>query len=521
MTALKRYIAAMDIGTSGCKSIVIDESGAVVASATEEYPLHSPRPGWNEQDPEDWWRGACGSLRTAIAKSGLSPDSIAVVSLSGQMHGLVPLDKDGRVIRRAFLWNDQRCAKQCGDVLALVNGVDGLLRYTNNNLLTGYQGGKILWLRDEEPENYEKMTTALLPKDYIRFRLTGGYATEVSDASGTGFFDVEKREWSYPLLEKLGVPAGLFPKCAESDAITGEATAEAAELCGLKKGTPVAGGGGDAVIQTTGMGLVEEGVLGLTIGTAGVAAMGFSQYMPNAGGSLQFFCNNAKGLYHVMGVMLAGGGSYQWYRNTLCRLEMDEAKREGGGTSPYAVMERAARQSPPGAKRLIYLPYLSGERSPYSDPNLRAGFIGLTQTHVKGDMTRAVMESVVYGLRQIARKILELKPMSMSRVIVSGGGSDSPLWRQIVSDIFQLPAVTVSGAKEGGAYGACLVGGVGVGVWKDIHEACGVLSEETHNEPIAANKGIYEEMFGIYDDMVPALKPLFDRLAVPSAGYEK
>jgi xylulokinase len=508
---MKRYIAAMDIGTSGCKSILIDEFGKVVSSAMEEYPLYSPRPGWNEQDPEDWWRGAHNSLRKAVSKSGVSAEEIAAVSLSGQMHGLVAMDKDGEVIRRAFLWNDQRCAKQCGDVLEMLGGVEGLLRYTNNNLLTGYQGGKILWLRDEEPSNYEKMAVALLPKDYIRFKLTGDYVTEVSDASGTGFFDVRKREWSYSLLDKLGIPRSLFPRCVESDVITGEVSAEAAEMCGLKKGTPVVGGGGDSVIQTTGMGLIKEGVLGLTIGTAGIVAMGFSQYMDNSGGSLQFFCNNSRELYHVMGVMLAGGGSYQWYRNNLCRPEMDEAR--AGALDPYVVMEREAAVSPPGAKRLIYLPYLSGERSPYSDPNLRACFIGLTQTHVKGDMTRAIMESVTYGMRQIGQKIQDLKPFEMSRVIVSGGGSNSPLWRQIISDVFQLPVVTVSGAREGGAYGACLVGGVGVGIWKDIHEACGVFLEETHDEPKAENKGIYEEMFGIYNDTVPALKPIFDRLA--------
>ncbi|MDR0652084.1 MAG: hypothetical protein LBG12_02125 [Synergistaceae bacterium] len=400
---MKKYIAAMDIGTSGCKAIIIDEAGTVVASATEEYPLYSPRPGWNEQDPDDWWRGAHTSLRAAIAKSGVSAGQIAVVSLSGQMHGLVAMDKNNSVIRRAFLWNDQRCAKQCADTIDICGGVDGLLRYTNNNLLAGYQGGKILWLRENEPENYEKMVVALLPKDYVRFKLTGDYATEVSDASGTGFFDVEKRDWAYGLLEKLRVPASLFPRCVESDVITGEVGAEAAELCGLKKGTPVAGGGGDSVIQTTGMGLIEEGILGLTLGTAGIVAMGFSQYMRNSGGKLQFFCNNTSGLYHVMGVMLAGGGSYQWYRNNLCRWEAEEAKREGVNTY-----------------------------------------------HFKKDMSRAIMESVTYGMRQISMSIQDLKQVGMSRIIVSGGGSYSDIWRQIISDVFQLPVITVSGAKEGG-----------------------------------------------------------------------
>jgi xylulokinase len=332
------------------------------------------------------------------------------------MHGLVAMDKNRQVIRRAFLWNDQRCAKQCAGALGLLGGVDGLLCYTNNNLLTGYQAGKILWLRDEEPENYERMETALLPKDYIRYRLTGEYATVVSDASGTGLFDVKKRDWAYALLDKLKIPLGLFPRCVESDVVTGVVHAEAAGVCGLAEGTPVVGGGGDSVIQTTGMGLIKEGILGLTVGTAGIVAMGLSNYMENEGGKLQFFCNNARELYHVMGVMLAGGGSYQWYRNNLCVFEMAEAKEKG--KDPYVVMDKTAKESPPGANRLIWLPYLSGERSPYSDPNLRACFIGLSQKHCKGDMTRAVMEGVTYGMRQIAQKIQNLKPMGMSRIIV-------------------------------------------------------------------------------------------------------
>lgn len=509
---MKRYVAAMDIGTSGCKAVIVDDAGGVVAAATVEYPLYSPRPGWNEQEPQDWWNATCASLKQALAKSGVDPKEIAALSLSGQMHGIVPLDRDDKVIRRAFLWNDQRCAKQCADALARVGGLDALLGYTNNNLLTGYQAGKILWLRDEEPENYRRMTRALLPKDYIRFMLTDDFASDVSDMSGTGLFDVKNRTISRGLLEKLDLSPDLFPRVVESDEITGEITSAAAALTGLAKGTPVVGGGGDAVIQTTGMGLIKDGVLGLTLGTAGIVAMGLTQYLDNAGGTMQFFCNNAKDLYHVMGVQLAGGGSYQWYRSTLCGEEMRRAKEDG--LDHYAYMDEAAAKSPAGANRLLYLPYLSGERCPYADPNLRAGFIGLSQTHVKGDMTRAVMEGVTYGLRQITAAILRLKPIDMKKVVLSGGGSRSDLWRQIVSDIFQLPVYTVSGASEGGAYGASLVGGVGAGLWKNLDDACGRMKVETVNEPQGSHKGVYDEMYAIYDDMVPALKPQFDRLAV-------
>lgn len=508
---MRQYVAAMDIGTSGCKSIIVDDEGSVVSSVTEEYPLYSPKPGWNEQEPEDWWQGACVSLKKAVEQSGVDAKAIKSLSFSGQMHGLVAMDKDGEVIRRAFLWNDQRCARQCQEVIEDVGGFEELRTYTNNNLLPGYQGGKILWLRQAEPENYARMTKAILPKDYLRFRLTGEYYTDVSDASGTGLFDVKKRDYSWKLLDRLELPYDLFPPVVESSEVTGCVTREAAALTGLAQGTPVVGGGGDSVIQTTGMGLIKEGILGLTLGTGGIVAMGMSQYLENHDPTLQFFCNNQKDLYHVMGVMLACGGSYQWYRNTLCGEEM--AKGKSLGVDPYDLLNEGAQNSQPGAKGLIYLPYLSGERAPYTDPNLRGCFIGLSQSHNKGDMTRAVMEGIGYGMKQIGQAILKLKPVPMERIIVSGGGSRSNLWRQILSDIFQLPVYTVSGAKEGGAYGACMVGGVGAGIWKNLAEACATMKIVTENLPDPANKERYEEMFHIYCDMVPALKSQFDRLA--------
>jgi xylulokinase len=259
------------------------------------------------------------------------------------------------------------------------------------------------------------------------------------------------------------------------------------------------------------MGLITDGVLGLILGTAGIVAMGVSKYQDNKGGTLQFFCNNASDLYHVMGVQLAGGGSYQWYRNTLCQEEIKLAAEQG--IDPYELMNRDAATSPAGSKRVLYLPYLSGERCPYSDPNLRAAFIGLSQGYTKAEMTRSVMEGVTYGMRQIAEAILALAPVSMSHVIVSGGGSASPLWRQIISDIFQLPVHTLAGGGEGGAYGACLVGGVGIGMWKNLEEACSHIKTDTIDEPNLNNKAIYDELFGIYNDMYTTLKPIYDRLA--------
>jgi xylulokinase len=313
------------------------------------------------------------------------------------------------------------------------------------------------------------------------------------------------------LLEKLDLPLSLFPDAVESDAITGEISAAAAELTGLAKGTPVVGGGGDAVIQTTGMGLIEDGVLGLILGTAGIVAMGMSKYQDNTGGKLQFFCNNASELYHVMGVSLAAGGSYQWYRNNLCQEEIRLAKEKG--VDPYELMNADAEKVPPGSRGVIWLPYLSGERCPYSDPTLRAAFLGLSQGFGKAEMTRAVMEGVTYSIRQMGEAMKDLAPISMQHIIVSGGGSNSPLWRQILSDVFQLPVKTLSGGGEGGAYGAALVGGVGIGIWKNLAEACSHITMATTDEPNAANKAVYDEMYGIYDGMYNALKPMHDKMA--------
>jgi xylulokinase len=508
-----KYLLGIDVGTSGTKVIVVDTKGIVIGDALCEYPLYTIKPGWNEQDPADWYEGAVNGCRVAIKKSGVNPKDIAAIGLSGQMHGLVPLDKDGNVIRRALLWNDQRCEKQCKDIINASGGLDGLLSYTNNNMLPGYQGGKILWIKENEPQNYEKIKKCLLPKDYIRYKLTNEYCAEVSDASGTGFFDVKNRKWSDELINKIGIPKDFFPNCVESTQITGKITAKAAEETGLIEGIPVYGGGGDAVAQTTGMGIVEEGVLGLIFGTSGVCAMAIKDYHDNTGAALQYFCNNEPGLYHAMGVMLAAGGSYQWYRNTLCDYESYEGSKKA--MEGYEIMNAAAELSPAGAKRLLYLPYLSGERCPYNDPNLRACFIGLTQIHSKGDITRSVMEGITYGMKHINETIKNLRGKSAQSkyIIASGGGMKSPLWRQITADIFGLQTRTVSGAKEGGAYGAILIAGVGCGIWKNLQEACSIMKTETITDPNPKNKDIYQEMFGIYSNIYKNMKPIFDDIS--------
>lgn len=507
----KALLLGIDVGTSGCKTVLADPGGGILAAHTVEYPLHTPQPGWTEQDPEDWWQAAVQGIQAVLARTGVPAAHIAGIGLSGQMHGMVALDADGRVVRRAILWNDQRTAAQCREIVERAGGPEALLAMTNNLMLPGYTGGKILWMRQNEPDNMERTRMILNPKDYLRFRLTGEYATEVSDASGTGLFDVRNRRWSLPLLELLGISASLLPAAAESTDVTGTVSQTAASETGLQAGTPVVGGGGDAIVQTTGMGIIQPGVLGITVGTSGVAAMGLDGFKPNHGGRLQVFCNNAPHLWHAMGVTISAGGALQWYKNRLCAAEIAQAKAEQADV--YAILDRQAEAVPPGSRRLLFLPYLNGERCPYADPDAKGAFIGLTLQHGKGEMTRAVMEGVQYSLHQVFDLFTRLDPaIQASRIIMSGGGSRSAVWRQICADIFQATVQTVSGSGEGGAFGAALLAGVGVGLSGSLEEAVRSLQIETVTEPNAGQRDLYAHLYGIYASLYPALAESFRQL---------
>lgn len=504
-------VLGIDVGTSGCKTVLTDAGGHILATHTCEYPLYTPQPGWTEQDPEDWWQAAVQGVQRVIAQAGVPASAIAGIGLSGQMHGMVALAADGQVVRRAILWNDQRTAAQCREIIDCAGGPDGLLALTNNLMLPGYTGGKILWMREHEPVNMDRTRMILNPKDYLRFRLTGDYATEVSDASGTGLFDVRNRCWCRPLLDLLRIPADLLPRCVESTDVTGTVHATAAALTGLKPGTPVVGGGGDAIVQTTGMGIIRPGVLGITIGTSGVAAMGLDGFRPNPGGRLQVFCNNAPNLWHAMGVTISAGGALQWYKNRFCEAEIARAQAEQRDV--YGILDNQAETSPPGSRRLLFLPYLNGERCPYADPDAKGAFIGLTLQHGKGDLTRSVMEGVSYSLHQVFDLFTQLDPdVTASRIILSGGGSRSAVWRQICADIFQTTVQTVSGSGEGGAYGAALLAGVGVGLTGSLDEAVQTLKTETVTEPDTHRRDIYTHLYGIYQSLYPVLSDSFRQL---------
>ena len=501
-----KYLIGLDVGTSGAKCIMIDETGKVIASSTQEYPLSTPRPGWAEQNPEDWWQGVVKGLQVILKKANVDPSDILGLSYSGQMHGLVALDEDNQVIRPAILWCDQRTQKQCDWITEKAGGLEKLLTYTNNRMLTGYTGGKILWLRDEEPDNFAKMKVFVCPKDYIRYRMTGEIMIDVSDASGTGFFDTKNRVWSDALIEIAGLDKSIFPKAVESTTLAGHVTCDVAQLTGLPEGLPCYAGGGDAVIQAVGSGLVRPGILGVVIGTSGNVTMGLDHYEDNPHGDLQMFCGNEPGLWTDFGCTLSAGGSYRWYRDTLC----EGAKQQSAetGENVYDIMGRDAESSVPGANGVVFTPYLSGERCPYPDPNCRGSFYGMSLTTTRGDVTRAVMEGVTYSLCQLVDIFGSMT--KNEKVYTSGGGAFSPLWRQMQADIFNLPVYTMSAASEGGAYGAVLVAGVGAGLWKNLTEAVQVIRPETECTPIAENQEGYRKSYEIYKRIYPALKPVYD-----------
>lgn len=499
-------LLGIDIGTSGCKALLIGTDGAVIAADTAAYPLSQPRPGWTEQDPELWVGGARQAVAGVLARApGVE---ILCVGLSGQMHGLTPLDAGHRVLRPAILWNDQRNGAECAAITDAAGGLDGLLAATNNRMLIGYTGGKILWMQGHEPELFARMALMLNPKDYLRLRLTGEVASEVSDASGTGLFDVRRRAWATGLIEAAGIDPRLLPPVFESQEITGRVSALGAALFGLPEGTPVAGGGGDSVIQTFGSGVIAPGELQTTIGTAGILAAALDAPQDNPDGKLQVFCNVAAGKWHCMGVSLNAGGAMGWYRDTLC----------GDGAPGFDALTDEAALSPTGARGLLFLPYLNGERCPHPDPTARGAFVGLTARHVRADLTRALMEGVVHAFADMHAL---MRPMGIGgRVIkASGGGARSALWRQMQADMFGCDVVTTEGAAEGAAFGAALVAGLAVGIWPDAAAAaasCRALTRESPDPdatPILARaQAIYRGLYPALSDSFAALgDPVFDR----------
>ncbi len=494
------YLLGIDTSTTSSKALVMDASGKVLAVASSAHTLQSPKPLWSEQDPLEWWQAVSKAIQDALKKAGIQGGDIAAVGLTGQMHGLVLLDKAGNVLRPAILWNDQRTQNQCDEIHRRI-GFESFIQTTGNLALTGFTAPKILWVKQNEPEIYAKAEHMLLPKDYIRYKLSGEYAMDKADGSGTALFDLRARDWSAEILADLDIPRSWMPRTFEGTEITGFVSAEAATLTGLKAKTPVMAGGGDQAAGAVGMGAVEPGVVSLTVGTSGVVFATTPSALIEPKGRLHAFCHAVPGMWHFMGVMLSAAGSLQWFRDSLAPgLSFDDLTKEAEAVSA-------------GSEGLQFLPYLSGERTPYPDPLARGAFIGLTVRHNRGAMARAVLEGVAYGLKDSFTLIQNAGLGTISQIRASGGGTKSGLWRQILASVLDAELVTVNTA-EGAAYGAALLAGVGAGVWQDVHSACKDCIKITGStRPDAQQVETYKKGYSIYQQLYPSLKGSFAKLA--------
>lgn len=503
------YLIGIDVGTTGTKTLLVDRPGRIVASATAEYPMYTPRPLWAEQEPEDWWKAAISSIQQVLAVSRVDPKDIAGIGLTGQMHGMVMLDQRGQVLRRCIMWNDQRTAAQCEWIMKTV-GRERFLELTLNPALPGFTAPKIVWTRDNEPDVYAKAAQVLLPKDYLRYRLTGEYATEVSDASGTVLLDVAGRQWSATVLKELCISPTWMPRCVESPEVTGRVTPEVAAITGLRAGTPVVGGAGDQAASAVGTGIVETGLVSVTLGTSGVVFAYTDAPRRDPLGRLHTFCHAVPGKWHVMGVTLSAGGSFRWLRDALGLAEKDVALLSG--IDPYEILTAEAANAPAGSEGLLFLPYLTGERTPYPDPNARGAFVGLTVRHDKRHVVRAVLEGVAYSLRDALELFRELG-IPVRQVRASGGGARSILWRQVLADIFDTELVTVA-VTDSTAFGAALLAGVGTGVYTSVPEACRAAVHVVDTvRPNADSAATYDQYYGVYRSLYRALKPAYDAIA--------
>lgn len=502
-------VMGIDIGTSGCKTIVINTSGEVVAAALEEYPLYSKRPGWYEQNPKDWWKAVLKTTIQVVKTLGKEKERIKGIGLSGQMHGLVPLEKNGDIIRNSILWNDQRTEKQCKYIHEKAGGIEEFIKITNNPMLAGYTGGKILWMKENEKESFDKIRYFLNPKDYIRFKLTGEFATEVSDASGTGMFDVKERKWAETVFEIIDIPKKWAPKVYESIDQTGYVIEELTKEIGLPDKTPVFGGGGDAVIQTLGTGVISSDILMTTMGTAGIISTILEKYTESPGGKIQVFCNVVPGTWHVMGVTLSAGSSLRWYRDKFAQMEKSVA--ENLGIDEYEIITQEAEKSSPGAGGVIFLPYLGGERCPYPEAYLRAAYIGMNFNTTRSDIVRSIMEGVIFSFKDV-KNIFDEMGLEFDHIRTSGGGAQSELWKKIQADVFQKKVITVNGSREGAAYGAAMVAAVGLKIWKSFDDAVKVLKTEkvTYHDPELSK--IYNSQYKIYHSLHDNLEESFRRI---------
>ncbi|HHV50156.1 MAG TPA: xylulokinase [Clostridiales bacterium] len=501
------YLLGIDIGTSGTKTVLFNENGKALASYTGEYPLYQPQNGWAEQDPEDWWRATVDGIRAVLALIPEAAHDRIAVGLSGQMHGLVMLDKEGRLLRRSIIWCDQRTGEEVQQMNRIV-GEKRLIEISANPAMTGFTAAKILWVQNHEPEIYSKCAHILLPKDYIRYRLTGEFATEVSDASGMQLMDVKNRCWSSELLSAFNIDRNLLGKMYESPELSGTIHAKAASATGLPVGTPVVAGAGDNPAAAIGTGIVRQGIAFNTIGSSAVIYAVTDGLQLDMEGRVHSLCASVPGKWTLMSCTQSAGLSLKWLRDTCCSAEVEQAKQEN--VDPYKIMDELASGVPVGADKLLFLPYLMGERSPHPDPLCRGAFVGLSARHGRPHLIRAVMEGVAYSQRECLDVFRELG-VSIERMIVCGGGGRSSLWKQMLADLYGCPVTTLK-VDEGAALGAALLAGVGTGVYSSVEQACESVVQYNEPQMPSQNAKVYEQYFVLYKKLYPRLKSVFDEL---------
>jgi xylulokinase len=488
----------IDSSTTATKALLMDERGKVLGVASSEYGFDTPHPLWSEQDPALWWDATIKSIRAVISSSGVDANSVQGIGLTGQMHGLVLLDENGTVLRPAILWNDQRTAQQCDTIRARL-GRERLIQITGNDALTGFTAPKIVWVQENEPELWKRTRHILLPKDYVRLKMTDGYAMDKADGAGTILFDLKARTWSAEVLAALNIPAEYMPVTVEGPEISGTLSAGAASLLGLPAGIPVVGGGGDQAASAVGTGAVVEGIVSLSLGTSGVVFATMNTPAIEPQGRLHAFCHSVPGKWHFMGVMLSAAGSLRWYRDTFAPgMGYDELLAPCGAVAA-------------GCDGLLFLPYLTGERTPYPDPLARGAFSGLTVRHSFAHLTRAVIEGVSFGLRDSFELLKSAGLHDITQVRVTGGGVKSYLWRQILADVFNVEIVTVN-TTEGAAYGASLLAATGAGVFSDIESACNATIHVLESTSPGPAREVYENQYPFYRGLYPALSPTFHAL---------
>ncbi len=498
-------LLGIDVGTGGTRAVVVDDRGRVVASATDEHaPFASPQTGWAEQDARDWWRACIGAVRNVLMQNGVRADEIGCIGLTGQMHGTVLLGERDEVLRPALIWCDQRTDAQCRALTRLV-GAERLIELTLNPALTGFSLPKLLWVREIEPAVWARVRSILLPKDYVRLRLTGERATDVADASGTLLFDVTRRRWSSEMLTVTEIEEQWLPKVFESPEVTGRVSAEGSAATGLREGTPVVAGAGDQAAGAVGMGIVRPGMVSATIGTSGVVFAATAQPSLDPQGRVHTFCHAIPERWHVMGVTQAAGLSLRWFRDRFGAAAAD-------GRDAYDILSEEAAEAPPGSDGVIWAPYLMGERTPHLDPHARAALVGLTASHTRAHVIRAILEGVAFSLRDTL-KIFEEMRVPVQTIRLGGGGARSPIWRQIQADVYGR-TVEIVEAEEGAAYGAALLAGVGGKVWPSVDAACeGVIRVASRIQPKTDRVALMDRQYKIFRALYPALRDIRESVA--------